>query len=100
MVLKVEPGKPQPAFFIPVGSGGGPIQTKDGASLRIVAGVVDKDGNPLGNLEDICEKSVAAWEAGFKKVGLTFDARVNRVIALLNVPVQCPQGLARFLAAK
>jgi hypothetical protein len=50
MVLKAEPGKPQPMFFIPIGGGGGPIQTKDGASLRIVANVVDKDGNPLGSL--------------------------------------------------
>jgi hypothetical protein len=72
MVLKAEPGKPQPMFFIPIGGGGGPIQTKDGASLRIVANVVDKDGNPLGSLEDICEKAVGNWEAEFKKVGMTF----------------------------
>src|ERR1019366_859996 len=70
MVLKAEPGKPQPMFFIPIGGGGGPIQTKDGASLRIVAHVVDKDGNRLGSLEEICENAVAAWEAEFKKVGL------------------------------
>jgi hypothetical protein len=72
MVLKAETGKPQPMFFIPIGGGGGPIQAKDGASLRIVASVVDTDGNRLGNLEDICEKAVDAWEAEFKKVGLTF----------------------------
>jgi hypothetical protein len=71
MVLKAETGKPQPKFFIPIGGGGGPIQAKDGASLRIVASVVDKDGNRLGNLEDICEKAVDAWKAEFKKVGLT-----------------------------
>ena len=59
-------------FFIPIGGGSGPIQTKDGASLRIVANVVDKDGKRLGNLEDICEKAVAAWEAEFKNVGLPF----------------------------
>lgn len=51
---------------------GGPIQAKDGAALRVVATVVDKDGIFLGDLEDICEKAVAAWEAEFKKVGLTF----------------------------
>lgn len=51
---------------------GGPIQVKGEASLRIVASVVDKDGNPLGELEDICEKAIVAWEAEFKKVGLTF----------------------------
>jgi hypothetical protein len=50
---------------------GGPIQLTGGANLRIVASVVDKDGNMLGELEDICEKAVAAWEAEFKKVGLT-----------------------------
>jgi hypothetical protein len=72
MVLKAEPGKPQPAFFIPVGGGGGPIQTKDGASFRIVANVVDKNGNRLGSLEDICERAIAAWEAEFKNVGLVF----------------------------
>lgn len=70
MVLKAETGKPQPMFFIPLG--GGTIQTQGGASLRIVAKVVDKDGNPLGNLEDICERAVAAWEAEFEKVGLVF----------------------------
>jgi|HubBroStandDraft_2_1064218.scaffolds.fasta_scaffold15606_5 hypothetical protein len=68
MVLKAEPGAPQPMFFIPIS--GGPIQTKAGASLRIVADVVDKDGNALGSLEDICEKAVAAWEAEFGKAGL------------------------------
>lgn len=51
---------------------GGPIQARGSASLRIVASVLDKDGNPLGELEDICEKAVAAWEAEFNKAGLTF----------------------------
>ena len=69
MVLKAEPGKPQPMFFMPLS---GPVQVKDGASLRIVANVVGKDGKLLCNLEDICERAVAAWEAEFKKVGLTF----------------------------
>lgn len=69
MVLKGQEDK-QPTVAIPVF--GGPIQAKDGAALRIVATVVDKDGNFLGDLEDICEKAVAAWEAEFKKVGLTF----------------------------
>lgn len=68
MVLKGD-GTNQPMVTITMG---GVIQTKDGASLRIVAGVVDKDGNRLGELEDICEKAVAAWEAEFNKVGLAF----------------------------
>jgi len=72
MVLKGEPGKPSPDFFIPIGGSGGPIQTNAGASLRIVANVVDKDGNRIGNLEDICEKAVTAWGTEFKKVGLLF----------------------------
>ena len=71
MVLKAEAGKPQPVSFTPV-AGGGMIISK-GASIRIVANVVDKDGNLLGDLEDICEKAVAAWEAELKKVGLTFE---------------------------
>lgn len=72
MVLKTGPGTSQPMICIPVGGGGGPIQTKDGASLRIVARVVDKNGNLLGDLEDICWKAVVAWEAEFNKVGLVF----------------------------
>lgn len=72
MVLKGEPGKPSPSFVIPVGRGGAPIQTNAGASLRIVANVVDKDGNRIGDLMDICEKAVAAWEVEFNKVGLAF----------------------------
>jgi hypothetical protein len=70
MELRAEAGKPQPESLIPV-AGGGVIRSK-GASLRIFADVVDKDGNALGSLEDICEKAVAAWEAEFKKVGLAF----------------------------
>lgn len=67
MVFKGEAGK-QPMLQIPVF--GGPMQVKDGASLRITASVIDKDGNPLGDFENICEKAVNAWEAEFKKVGL------------------------------
>ena len=49
---------------------GGPIQVEDGASLRVRATIIDKDGNILGELEETCEKALAAWEAEFKKVGL------------------------------
>jgi len=69
IVLKGGAGK-QPMLQIPVF--GGPMQVKDGASLRISASVIDKDGNALGDFENICEKAVDAWETEFKKVGLTF----------------------------
>jgi hypothetical protein len=52
--------------------GGAGIQSRGDVALRIVATIVDKDGNSLGELEDICEKAVAAWEAEFMKVGITF----------------------------
>ena len=69
MELRAEAGKPRPTVFTPVG--GGMIMSR-GASLRIFADVVDKDGNALGSLEAICETARAAWESEFKKVGLTF----------------------------
>jgi hypothetical protein len=47
------------------------MRLHDGASLRIVARVVDRDGNYVGDLEAICEKAVAAREAEFKRMGLT-----------------------------
>jgi hypothetical protein len=79
VVLKAEMRTPRPRFqlFIPIHGGpvGPRMRLHDGASLRIVASVVDKDGNALGDLENICEKAVAAWEAEFKKAGLDFDAR-------------------------
>src|ERR1700722_9806056 len=55
MVFKGGVGK-QPMLQIPVF--GGPMQVKDGASLRITATVIDKDGNALGDFENICEKAV------------------------------------------
>jgi hypothetical protein len=76
LVLKAEARTPKPRFelFVPIFGGAiGPrMRIHDGASLRIVARVVDKDGNHLGDLEAICEKAVAAWEAEFRKAGLTF----------------------------
>jgi hypothetical protein len=57
MVLKGQEGKQQ-MFTISVFTGS--IQAHDGATLRIRATVVDKDENVLGEVEDICEKAVAA----------------------------------------
>jgi hypothetical protein len=39
--------------------------------LRIAADVVDRDGNPLGSLEGICEKAVTAWQEEVRKLGLS-----------------------------
>jgi len=47
-------------------------QRRGEASLRIAAIVVDQGGNTLGDLQVICEKAVAAWEAEVKKTELTF----------------------------
>jgi hypothetical protein len=37
---------------------------------KIIATVVDGDGNTLGDLDFICLRAVAAWEAEFVKAGL------------------------------
>jgi len=75
LVLKAEVRTPRPKFqlYVPIfgGAVGPMMRIHDGVSLRIGARVVDKDGNYLGDLEAICEKAVAAWEAELKKVGLT-----------------------------
>ena len=55
MVLKTGPGNPKSMVRLTLG---GPIQTKGEVSLRIVAIVVDKDGKPLGNLEDITARAL------------------------------------------
>lgn len=49
---------------------GGATQAQGEASLRIIATVVDKDGKPLGDLEAISLRAVAAWEAEFVKAGM------------------------------
>jgi hypothetical protein len=49
---------------------GGVIRAQGQASLRVVATVVDKDGNGLGDLEAISLRAVAAWQAEFVKAGM------------------------------
>ena len=51
--------------------GGGVIQSQGKVDLSIDADVVDKDDNPLGNLEAISLRAVAAWEAELIKAGIT-----------------------------
>ena len=63
-------GSEPPMVTIPPFAGGGQTRTQGGASLRITATVVDKDGNILGELEAISLRAVAAWEAEFVKAGL------------------------------
>jgi hypothetical protein len=62
-------GGPEPASVMFPASRGGAIQVTGEASLRIGATVVDKNGNPLGDLETISLKAVAGWEAEFVKAG-------------------------------
>ena len=57
---------------------GGVIQATGAASLRISAGVVDKDGNGLGDLEAIALRAVAAWEAEFVKAGMKLTPPPDR----------------------
>jgi hypothetical protein len=71
-------GGPEPASVtIPLFQGG-VIQTTGAASLRISAGVVDKDGNGLGDLEAIALRAVAAWEAEFVKAGMKLTPPPDR----------------------
>jgi hypothetical protein len=49
----------------------GRVQTEGEVSLCISALVVDKNGNPLGELGEICQKALAAWEAEFVRAGVT-----------------------------
>ena len=50
--------------------GEGKVLAHEFANARITATVVDKDGNTLGELEPICLRAVAAWQAEFVKAGL------------------------------
>jgi hypothetical protein len=50
--------------------GEGKVLAHEAAHARITATVVDKDGNTLGELEPICLRAVAAWQAEFVKAGL------------------------------
>jgi hypothetical protein len=52
---------------------GGPIQAHGDANVRITSTVVGKDGNSLGDLEPICLRAVAAWQAEFVKAGLKIE---------------------------
>ena len=67
--FKITTSEETPILTIPV-FGGGQFQAHGGANVRITATVVDKDGNTLGELEPICLKAVAAWEAELVKAGL------------------------------
>jgi hypothetical protein len=49
---------------------GGRVQPFEGTNAKITATVVDGDGNTLGDLDSICLRAVAAWEAEFVKAGL------------------------------
>ncbi|MGA8086434.1 MAG: hypothetical protein WCA10_03955 [Terracidiphilus sp.] len=66
--FKVTTSEETPLITIPVF--GGPIQAHGDANVRITATVVDKDGNSLGDLEPICLRAVAAWQAEFVKAGI------------------------------
>ena len=50
--------------------GDGKVLAHEFANARIIATVVDKDGNTLGDLEPICLRAVAAWQSEFVKAGL------------------------------
>jgi hypothetical protein len=51
-------------------SKGGRVHPFEGTNAKITATVVDSDGNMLGDLDPICLRAVAAWEAEFIKAGL------------------------------
>jgi hypothetical protein len=58
--------------------GGGSTQVLHGdASLRVVATVVDRNGNQIGDLEPIALKAIAAWEAEFAKSGVNLDFSID-----------------------
>jgi hypothetical protein len=50
---------------------GGRVQTYGEARLRIAATIADREGKPVGDLEAISLRAVAAWEAEFVKAGMT-----------------------------
>jgi hypothetical protein len=48
---------------------GGQFQTFGDPRLRITGTVVDKDGNTLGDVEEICLRAIDAWEAEIVRAG-------------------------------
>jgi hypothetical protein len=66
---KITTTEETPLFVFSLSSGG-QVQAFGGANARITATVIDQDGNPLGELDSICLKAVAAWESEFAKAGL------------------------------
>jgi hypothetical protein len=80
-------GSETPMVTIPL-FGGGQTQTRGETSLRITATVADKDGNILGDLEPICLRAVAAWEAEFVKAGLKIVPPPERQKEYARLPGQ------------
>jgi hypothetical protein len=66
---KITTAEETPILVISV-SNGGRVQPFEGTNAKITATVVDGDGNTLGDLDSICLRAVAAWEAEFVKAGL------------------------------
>ncbi len=66
--FKISTSAETPLITIPVF--GGPVTAHGDANVRIAATVVDKDDNTLGDLESICLRAVAAWQAEFVKAGI------------------------------
>jgi hypothetical protein len=66
---KITSSEETPIFAISVFSGSG-VQLFEGTNAKIIATVVDGDGNSLGGLDSICLRAVAAWEAEFVKAGI------------------------------
>lgn len=71
-------GGPEPASVTIPMFQGGVIQATGDASFRISTSVVDKDGENLGDLEDIALRAVAAWEAEFVKAGMKLTPPPDR----------------------
>jgi len=64
-------------FVISV-SDGGRLQALGDTNAKITATVVDNDGNTVGDLESICLRAIAAWEAEFVKAGLKIVPPLER----------------------
>jgi len=55
-----------------LGPGGIPVISGDGSAKAIItADVVDKDGHPLGDLFEIEERCIKAWESLLVEFGLS-----------------------------
>jgi hypothetical protein len=78
LVLKGDSKSNRVGVTIPL-VGGGSTQVYGDASLRIVATVVDMNGNQIGDLEPIALRAIAAWEAEFAKVGIKLDPLPQRL---------------------